>query len=116
MARATVQAGEQGPLFNGITFFSPNIRGSLGPGVGPMLELPEVLTLSRQLDRELRGKTIASAGRGNSPHRFAFFKPSEREIAKTLARRKVAAVRGDGKYITFDLKPRALFSIAEMDG
>jgi formamidopyrimidine-DNA glycosylase len=81
-----------------------------------MLELPEVLTLSRQLDRELRGRTIASAGRGNSPHRFAFFKPSEQEIAKALARRMVAAVRGDGMYIYFDLKPRALFSIAEMDG
>jgi formamidopyrimidine-DNA glycosylase len=81
-----------------------------------MLELPEVLNLSRQLDKELKGRTIASAGRGNSPHKFAFFKPSEEEIAKTLARRKVDAVRGDGKYIYFDLKPKALFSIAEMDG
>jgi formamidopyrimidine-DNA glycosylase len=81
-----------------------------------MLELPEVLTLSRQLDRELKGRTIASAGRGNSPHKFAFFKPSEQEISKTLARKKVDVVRGDGKYIYFDLKPRALFSIAEMDG
>jgi len=81
-----------------------------------MLELPEVLTLSRQLDRELSGRTIASAGRGNSPHKFAFFKPSEEEIAATLAGRKVASVRGVGKYIYFDLKPKALFSIAEMDG
>jgi len=81
-----------------------------------MLELPEVLNLSRQLDKELKGRTIASAGRGNSPHKFAFFKPSEEEIAKTLARRKVDAVRGDGKYIYFDLKPRTVFSIAEMDG
>jgi formamidopyrimidine-DNA glycosylase len=81
-----------------------------------MLELPEVVTLSRQLDRELRGRTIASARRGNSPHKFAFFKPSEREIARTLAHRKVDAVRGDGKYICFDLRPKALFSIAEMDG
>lgn len=37
-----------------------------------MLELPEVLTLSRQLDKELRGRTIASAGRGNSPHKKTF--------------------------------------------
>ncbi|HXK08424.1 MAG TPA: DNA-formamidopyrimidine glycosylase family protein [Vicinamibacteria bacterium] len=81
-----------------------------------MLELPEVLNLSRQLDAELKGRRIASAGRGNRPHKFAFFKPSEEEIAKTLAGRKVAAVRGDGKYIYFDLKPKALFSIAEMDG
>jgi formamidopyrimidine-DNA glycosylase len=81
-----------------------------------MLELPEVLNLSRQLDKELKGRTIASAGRGNRAHKFAFFKPSEEEIARTLARKKVDAVRGDGKYIYFDLKPRALFSIAEMDG
>lgn len=81
-----------------------------------MLELPEVLNLSRQLDEELKGRTIASAGRGNSPHKFAFFKPSEEEIARTLAAKKVTAVRGDGKYIYFDLKPKALFSIAEMDG
>ena len=81
-----------------------------------MLELPEVLNLSRQLDQELKGRTIASAGRGNSPHKFAFFKPSEEEIARTLAGRKVDAVWGDGKYVYFDLKPTALFSIAEMDG
>jgi formamidopyrimidine-DNA glycosylase len=81
-----------------------------------MLEMPEALTLSRQPDRELRGRTIASAARGSSPHKFAFFKPSEREIARTLARREVGAVRGDGKCIYVDLKPKALFSIAEMDG
>ncbi len=81
-----------------------------------MLELPEVLNLSRQLDHELKGRTIASAGRGNSPHKFAFFKPSEEEIARTLAGRNIAGVRGDGKIISFDLKPKALFAIAEMDG
>jgi formamidopyrimidine-DNA glycosylase len=81
-----------------------------------MLELPEVLNLSRQLEKELRGRTIASAGRGNSPHKFAFFKPSEEDVARTLAGKKVTAVRGDGKYIYFDLSPKALFSIAEMDG
>ena len=81
-----------------------------------MLELPEVLTLSRQLDKELKGRVIASAGRGNSPHKFAFFKPSEKGLARALAGKKVDAVRGEGKCIFFDLKPRAVFCIAEMDG
>ena len=81
-----------------------------------MLELPEVLTLSRQLDKELRGRTIVSAGRGNSPHKFAFFRPSEEELATVLARKKVASVQGDGKCILFELRPRAVFCIAEMDG
>lgn len=81
-----------------------------------MLELPEVLTLSRQLDRELRGRTITAAGRGNSPHKFAFFRPSPEELARAVTRRRIAAVRGDGKCILFELRPRALFCIAEMDG
>ncbi len=81
-----------------------------------MLELPEVLTLSRQLHKELRGKTIASAGPGNSPHKFAFIKPSPEALAKVLARKKVDVVTGEGKCIFFELKPRAVFSIAEMDG
>ncbi|MBN1608911.1 MAG: hypothetical protein JW940_19950 [Polyangiaceae bacterium] len=80
-----------------------------------MLELPEVLTLSRQLDKELRGKTILSARRGG-PHKFAFFKPSEAEVAKVLAGKRVRTVRGDGKCIFFELMPRAFFCIAEMDG
>jgi formamidopyrimidine-DNA glycosylase len=80
-----------------------------------MLELPEVLTLSRQLDKELRGKTILSAGRGN-PHKFAFIKPSEAEFARVLAGKKVRAVTGDGKCILFELAPRAFLCIAEMDG
>jgi len=81
-----------------------------------MLELPEVLTLSRQLDKELRGRTIASAGQGNSPHKFAFFRPSAGEFAKALPGKKVVAVRGDGKCILFELRPSAFFCIAEMDG
>ncbi len=81
-----------------------------------MLELPEVLSLSRQLDRELKGRTIASAGRGNSPHKFAFFKPSEQEVARLLAGKRVAGVRGEGKCIFFELRPQAVFCIAEMDG
>jgi formamidopyrimidine-DNA glycosylase len=81
-----------------------------------MLELPEVLTLSRQLHQELKGRTVAAAGRGNSPHKFAFFKPSDEEVSRALAGKKVEAVRGDGKCILFELKPRAVFCIAEMDG
>jgi formamidopyrimidine-DNA glycosylase len=81
-----------------------------------MLELPEVLTLSRQLHQELRGKTIAAAGPGNSPHKFAFIKPSLEEFGKVLARKKIESVKGEGKCIFFALKPHAVFSIAEMDG
>ena len=81
-----------------------------------MLELPEVLTLARQLDQELKGRTIVSAGRGNSPHKFAFFRPSDAAVARGLARKNVVSVRGDGKCLFFELRPKLFFCIAEMDG
>ncbi len=89
--------------------------GTLSTAKAAMLELPEVLTLSRQLDKELRGKTILSASRG-SPHKFAFFKPTDAELANVLARKTVRSVTGSGKCMTFELAPRAFFCIAEMDG
>lgn len=38
-----------------------------------MIELPEAVTISRQMHQELRGKRIARAERGGSPHKFAFY-------------------------------------------
>jgi formamidopyrimidine-DNA glycosylase len=78
--------------------------------------MPEVLNLSRQLNKELCGKTIVSAAPGNSPHKFAFMKPSPREFALSLRGKKVSAVTGEGKCIFFELKPALTLSIAEMDG
>jgi formamidopyrimidine-DNA glycosylase len=38
-----------------------------------MIELPEAVTISRQMHQVLRGKRIARVIRGSSPHKFAFY-------------------------------------------
>ncbi len=38
-----------------------------------MIELPEAVTIARQMDQELKGKRIAAIVRGSSPHKFAFY-------------------------------------------
>ena len=38
-----------------------------------MVELPEAVTIARQIDEWLKGRRIESAVRGNSPHKFAFY-------------------------------------------
>ena len=40
-----------------------------------MFELPEFVTLARQMNEVLPGKTIRRGQLGNSPHKFAFIKP-----------------------------------------
>src|SRR5512138_3429143 len=38
-----------------------------------MIELPEAVTIARQIDETLKGKRIVGAIRGFSPHKFAFY-------------------------------------------
>lgn len=80
-----------------------------------MLELPECVTIARQLDEALRGRTIARACRGNSPHKFAFFKPSIEALETGLPGRGISAVSADGKAIYLYLRPRGVLSFSEMD-
>lgn len=80
-----------------------------------MLELPECLTLARQLDEALRGKTISRAARGNSPHRFTFFTPPVQEIERRLAGRRVRGARAEGKSIFVDLDEGLVLVLRELD-
>ena len=80
-----------------------------------MLELPECLTLAGQLDEALRGRTISRASRGNSPHRFTFFKPPIEEIERALPGRRVQAASADGKSIFVDLDGNLVLVLRELD-
>lgn len=80
-----------------------------------MLELPECLTLARQLDEALRGKTISRAARGNSPHRFTFFTPPVEEIERRLPGRRVRGARAEGKSIFVDLDDGSVLLLRELD-
>ena len=44
-----------------------------------MLELPEVITLSKQVNNALSGKTITQVFNATKPHKFTFYngEPSE---------------------------------------
>ena len=49
-----------------------------------MIEMPEAVVLARQINAQLKGKRIASAVRGNSPHKFAFYSRTPEEYAQIL--------------------------------
>jgi formamidopyrimidine-DNA glycosylase len=64
-----------------------------------MIELPEALTIARQLTAEVAGKKIAEAVRGNSPHKFAFYSGAPEEYARILKGRTVGEAWGRGSFI-----------------
>ena len=43
-----------------------------------MFELPEFVTLARQMNDTLRGKTIRRGQLGNSPHKFVWYNRSKK--------------------------------------
>jgi len=70
-----------------------------------MIELPEAVTLARQINETLRGKRIAEAVRGNTPHKFAFYNHTPEEYAAILPGKVVGAARHYGNNILVDLDP-----------
>ena len=81
-----------------------------------MIELPEVLTIARQMDAALKAKTVETVTLGNSPHKFAFFKPPGEEFVEELPGKRVVDVTGDGKWIFISLRPKHVLHIGDMGG
>ena len=67
-----------------------------------MPELPEVETIARGLAKRVTGDVIESVWLGQKTEPL---KSPAHEIAATLERTRIAAVRRMGKHIVFDLRP-----------
>jgi formamidopyrimidine-DNA glycosylase len=74
-------------------------------GKSRMIELPEAVTLARQITEELGGKVIASGTRGNAPHKFAFYNHTPEEYAALFQGKTVGASQAYGSLILTALKP-----------
>ena len=70
-----------------------------------MIELPEAATIARQMTKELKGKRIASARRGNAPHKFAFYSGSARDYATILKGRTMGGAAEHGWLVVARVNP-----------
>ena len=81
-----------------------------------MLELPEVMTIARQMNETLTGKRIVAAVRGNSPHKFVWYNLDAEPFVARLVGKEVAGAHGDGKFLFVDLDPGHTLLFGEMGG
>jgi formamidopyrimidine-DNA glycosylase len=81
-----------------------------------MLELPEVLTITRQMQAELPGRRIASAVVGASPHKFAFFNRKPEEYSALLTGRTVGTVFEKSAYIVATIEPDMALLFGDVGG
>ena len=81
-----------------------------------MIELPEALTIARQMNDELNGKKIESGNCGNSHHKFAFYNRESEEYKELLAGKTVGEVTGHGNWIFAPLEPGFMLVLGCMGG
>jgi formamidopyrimidine-DNA glycosylase len=70
-----------------------------------MIELPEAATIARQMTKELKGKRILSAVRGNAPHKFAFYSGPAQKYATTLRGKTMGDAVEHGSLIVAHVSP-----------
>lgn len=78
-----------------------------------MLELPEIITLSKQVDNTLRGKTIAQVFNATKPHKFTFFNSDPLEYGKLLGGKTIESSHGYGMFVDFLLSDNITMNIGD---
>ncbi|UCC39322.1 MAG: hypothetical protein JSV96_16235 [Candidatus Aminicenantes bacterium] len=81
-----------------------------------MIELPEAVTLARQLNETIKGKRIVEGSAGESTHKWVFYKPCREKLAKLLPGKKVGDVTSAGRSIHIGLEPNEMLVIDEFGG
>lgn len=77
-----------------------------------MIELPEAITLARQISQELKNKHIISGVRNSSPHRFAFTgNYSDEEFSSIVKDKTMGAAHANGSLILTGLEPDYVLSL-----
>src|SRR5512140_3861428 len=81
-----------------------------------MFELPERVTLARQLTETVTGKRIDRAALGNSPHKFVWYNRTPEEFSELTAGRTVGKAHARGRWLFIPLEPGHVLVFGECGG
>ena len=81
-----------------------------------MFELPEFVTLAKQMNDTLKGKTIRRGQLGNSPHRFVWYNRSHDEFERLAKGKTIGEAWAKGKWLFIPLEPGYVLLLGECGG
>lgn len=81
-----------------------------------MFELPEYLTLARQMNETLAGKTIRQGQLGNAPHKFVWYNTSHAEFEALTTGKAVGSAQTRGRWLFIPLDPGYVLVFGECGG
>jgi formamidopyrimidine-DNA glycosylase len=81
-----------------------------------MFELPEYITLARQMNETLTGRVIQQGMLGNSPHKFVWYNRSHEEFEQLTRGKRIGEASVRGRWLTLDLDPGYRLLLGECGG
>jgi formamidopyrimidine-DNA glycosylase len=81
-----------------------------------MFELPEFVTLAKQINELLKGKTIRKGQLGNSPHKFVWYNRQPEEFERLVREKRVGEAWSRGKWLFIPLLPGYVLLLGECGG
>jgi formamidopyrimidine-DNA glycosylase len=81
-----------------------------------MFELPECVTLARQMNETLQGKTIQRGQLGNSPHKFVWYNRTHDEFERLTEGKTVGEAKARGRWLFIPLEPSYVLLLGECGG
>jgi formamidopyrimidine-DNA glycosylase len=81
-----------------------------------MFELPEYVTLAKQMNETLQGKTVGRGQLGNSPHKFVWYNRSHDEFERLTQGKRIGGASARGRWLFLDLLPGYVLVLGECGG
>ncbi len=81
-----------------------------------MFELPEFVTLARQINDTLKGKEIKRGVLGNTPHKFVWYNRKHNEFERLIKGKKIGETWAKAKWLFMPLLPEYILLIGEFGG
>jgi len=81
-----------------------------------MFELPEYVTLAKQINETLTGKVIEQGSLGNTPHKFVWYNRTPGEFAGLTRGKTVGRARAQGRWLFVPLEPGYVLTFGECGG
>jgi len=81
-----------------------------------LFEIPEFITLARQMNETLTGKTIQRGMLGNSPHKFVWYNRSHEEFERLTHSKRIGSASVRGRWLTLNLEPGYRLLLGECGG
>lgn len=81
-----------------------------------MFELPEFVTLAKQINDTLKGKVIKRGVLGNTPHKFVWYNRTHDEFEKLTEGKRIGEARAKAKWLFIPLHPGYVLLLGEFGG